>query len=212
MIELFGADYSVYVRSARLALAEKGLTYKLVPIDVFAPEGPPESFLQLNPFARIPALKHGDFSLYETVAILRYVDEAFDGPPLQPASAAGRARMTQILSILDSHAYRTLVWDIFVERVVKPRDGTPADEVKIASSMGPARTVLGAMEALVGAGPYLLGDRLTLADCHALPMLALFAKAEEGATLLKRAPKLSAWLDTIRSRPSFKASEPAVSS
>ena len=43
MIELYGADYSVYVRSARMALIEKGIAYELVPIDVFAPGGPPES-------------------------------------------------------------------------------------------------------------------------------------------------------------------------
>lgn len=125
MIELYGADYSVYVRSARMALIEKGIAYELVPIDVFAPGGPPESYLELQPFGKIPTLKHGDFTLFETAAILRYIDEAFDGPPLQPASPQPRARMAQLLSILDNYAYKTLVWDIFVERVSKPSGGAP---------------------------------------------------------------------------------------
>lgn len=209
MIDLFGADYSVYVRSARLALEEKGVPYELRPVDVFAPGGPPQGYLALQPFGKIPALKHGGFALYETAAILRYIDEAFDGPALQPAAAEDRARMTQILSILDTCAYRTLVWDIYVERVVKTGGGGPADEVRISSALGPARKVIAALEDLTAAAPFLLGDRPTLADCHAAPMLNLFQKAEEGVTLLKAAPKLSAWLETVRARESFRATEPA---
>jgi len=208
MIELFGADYSVYVRSARMALAEKGVPYRLIPVDVFAPGGPPAEYFQLQPFGKIPALKHGDFTLYETAAILRYVDEALDGPALQPERPQARARMNQVLAILDNHAYRTLVWDIYVERMSKTRDGAPADEVKIASALGHARTIIGALEALAAEGRFLMGDRLSLADCHAAPMLALFEKAEEGRLLLRPAPKLSAWLAAISERPSFRETEP----
>ncbi|CTQ52213.1 hypothetical protein LP7551_00730 [Roseibium album] len=212
MIELFGADYSVYVRSARLAMEEKGLAYTLTPVDVFAPGDLPESHLKRQPFGKIPALRHDDFSLYETIAILRYVDEAFDGPALQPPDPQDRARMTQILSILDSYAYRTLVWDIYVERVYKTHDGSPADEVKIASALGLARKIISSLENLANQEPFLLGSQLTLADCHAAPILNLFQKAEEGETLLKTAPKLSRWLEIIRSRPSFLATEPSQTS
>jgi len=208
MIELCGADYSVYVRSARLALMEKGVAYELVPVDVFAHGGPPAEYLELQPFGKIPALKHGNITLYETVAILRYIDEALDGPPLQPGDPLGRARMTQVLSILDTYAYKTLVWDIFVERVVKTRGGAPADEVRIASSMGLARTIVTALEDHCTGEPFLLGSLPSLADCHAAPMLNLFQKAEEGTLLLKRAPKLSAWLERFKERPSFAATGP----
>lgn len=210
MIELFGADYSVYVRSARMALTEKGVAYRLVPVDVFAPGGPPADYFRLQPFGKIPALKHGDFSLYETAAILRYVDEAFGGPALQPDGAQARARMNQFLAILDNHAYRTLVWDIYVERVSKTQNGAPADEVKIASALGLARTIVEAFETLASDGPCLLGD-LTLADCHAAPMLALFEQAEEGRLLLRSAPKLSAWLAGIKERASFRETGPRAS-
>jgi len=209
MIELHGADYSVYVRSARLALEEKGVAYQLHPVDVFAPGGPPEDYFSLHPFGKVPALKHERFTLYETIAILRYVDEAFEGPALQPETPQARARMMQILSILDAYAYRTLVWDIYVERVVKIRDGSPADEVKISSALGLARKIVTALEDLIAPGPFLLGDNLTLADCHAAPMLNLFSKAEEGITLLKAAPRLSAWLERFRERASFQVTEPA---
>ena len=82
---LYGAAYSVYVRAVRMALAEKGVAYTLVPVDVFAPGGPSAEYLARQPFGKIPAFEHDGFRLYEAGAITRYVDEAFDGPPLQPA-------------------------------------------------------------------------------------------------------------------------------
>ena len=72
-----------------------------------------------HPFGKIPAFEHDGFRLYEAGAITRYVDEALPGPRLQPEDPRGRARMNQIVSILDSYAYGTLVWDIYVERVFR---------------------------------------------------------------------------------------------
>jgi len=88
---LYGAAYSVYVRAVRLALAEKGVACRLVEVDVFAPGGPPPEHLARHPFGKIPAFEHDGFRLYEAGAISRYVDEAFEGPPLQPARPRERA-------------------------------------------------------------------------------------------------------------------------
>jgi hypothetical protein len=96
---LHGFRYSVYVRIARIALAEKGLTYEHVEIDPFAADVPIE-YLTLHPFKRVPVLVDGDFALYETEAITRYIDEAFPGPALQPSEPRQRARMAQIISII----------------------------------------------------------------------------------------------------------------
>ena len=113
---VFGEPYSVYVRTVRLALEEKAVNYELVPVDVFASGGPPPEHKARHPFGKIPAFEHAGFRLYEAGAITRYLDEVFPGPRLQPEDARGRARMNQIISILDSYAYRTFVWDIYVER------------------------------------------------------------------------------------------------
>jgi glutathione S-transferase len=101
---LFGAAYSVYVRAARLALAEKRIPYRLIEVDIFAPEGPPPDYVQRHPFKRIPAFEHEGFRLYETGAITRYIDEVFAGPPLMPTTPR-RARVNQIVSIMDNYAY-----------------------------------------------------------------------------------------------------------
>jgi glutathione S-transferase len=90
-INLYGLERSVYTRIARLALEEKGAPYTLHEVEIFGAEGVPPDHLVRHPFGRIPALEHGDFWLYETAAITRYVDEAFPGPGLQPQEAMTRA-------------------------------------------------------------------------------------------------------------------------
>jgi len=202
---LFGATYSVYVRSARLALEEKDVRYRLEEIDIFAPAGPPAGYLERQPFGRIPAFEHEGFRLYETGAITRYVDEAFAGPKLQPPEPKLRARMNQAISILDNYAYRTLVWDIFVERVRAPKQGRVADEQKIAAALPKAATCLASLEAIMSDGDYLAGNAPTLADLHAAPMFAYFRLAEDGAALLRQHRALAAWWQRIAARRSVEA-------
>lgn len=206
---LFGAAYSVYVRAARMALAEKGVPYRLESVDIFAEGGPPGDYLARHPFGRIPAFAHGEIALYETVAILRYVDEGFEGPALQPPEAAARARMVQIQSILDSYAYRPWVWDIYVQRV----EGDPPDEARIAEAVPKAARALDAITDIVAAGtvegPYFLGATPSLADLQAAPMIALLLETPEGRHLLAERPGWTAWWAAIAARESFKATAAA---
>jgi glutathione S-transferase len=205
---LFGAAYSVYVRIVRLALAEKGVAYRLVEVDVFGPGGVPEEHRARHPFGRIPAFDHDGFVLYEASAIARYVDEAFPGPALQPADPKRRARMNQAIGLLDAYAYRTLVWDIYVERVSLPRRGRASDEARIAASLPKAETCLAALEDIMGEAPFLAGEALSLADLHAAPMIAYFRIAPEGSDLLARHARLAQWWDRVSGRPSMAATSP----
>src|SRR5262249_20803790 len=152
--------------------------YELVEIDPFAPGGPPADYFARHPFGRIPAFEHDGFRLYEAGAISRYVNEAFPGAALQPRDPRGRARMNQVISVLDSYAYRTLVWDIFVERVRAPQNNRAPDEARIAAALPKAETCLAALEDLMDT--WLAGPDLTLADLHASPMFAYFRMAPEG--------------------------------
>ena len=206
-VQLFGLARSVYTRIARLALEEKGVAYALHEVEIFGPDGVPAEHMQRHPFGRIPAFEHDGLRLYETAAITRYVDEAFAGPPLQPADAARRARMTQIIGVLDAYAYRPMVWGVVVPRMrPRPGDDKP-DEAKIAEAMAAAARALDALDALValsGGAPHLLGPDLTLADLHAWPVLSCFAFAPEGAALLARHAALQRWLQTMQQRPSVQ--------
>jgi glutathione S-transferase len=209
---LYGASYSVYTRIARLALLEKGVDYAFEEVDVFGPGGPPSSYLRLHPFGRIPALRHDGFELFETQAICRYVDEGFAGRPLQPATAQARARMAQIVGLLDAYAYRPMVWDIFVERVRKPPRGEPSDEAKIAAALLTSERCLAALEGFLGGGGWFVevDDEPSLADLHAAPMLVYLAAAPEGAVLLRRHAAIAAWLERMQTRRSMLALSPLV--
>jgi len=110
---LFGADYSVYIRIARLVLLER------TSITNWSPS---TSSLR-RPTRLVRALEYDGFCLFETSAIARYVDEAFEGQPLQPSAPQQRARLKQIICLLDAYAYRSMVWGIYVERVFKPKEG-----------------------------------------------------------------------------------------
>lgn len=200
---IFGATYSVYVRIVRLALAEKGIGYELVPVDIFAEDGPTPGYLDRHPFGRIPAFEHEGFSLYETGAIARYIDDAFEGPRLQPLEVKQRARCNQLISIADNYGYPNLVWGVYVERVSKPRRGAAPDEVRIAAALSSARICLNAMSNLMGVEPWLAGEQITLADLYWAPMFDYFLMAPEGQAMVREYEYLEAWWSRIARRPSM---------
>jgi glutathione S-transferase len=203
-VRLLGLRISVYTRIARLALVEKEIDYQLEEVDIFADEGPPANYLARHPFCRIPCLLHGDFCLYETAAICRYVDENFTGPELQPAEPARRARMAQITSALDHYGYRPMVWDVYVQRAVIPAGGGQADEALISAALPQIEILLRQLDDWLGPGEFLAGDSLTLADLHAYPMLRYYIETAEGAAMLKSFPRLAGWMSRMQSRPSAR--------
>jgi glutathione S-transferase len=202
---LYGADYSVYVRIARMALEEKGVGYDLVPVDIFAADGPPAWYRERHPFGRIPAFEHDGFRLFETGAITRYVDEAFEGAPLQPRDTRGRAAMNQIIGMIDSYAYRAMVWDVAVERL----EGNPPNEGRIGGGLKVAGTILKVLSTLKVSGDWLLGEQVTLADLHVAPVVGYFTKVEEGRAMLTAFAQLDKWYARIGARPSFTATAKA---
>ena len=206
--KLYGADYSVYVRIARLTPAEKHVEYALVPVDIFAAGGPPDWYRTLHPFSKIPAFEHDGLTLFETTAITRYVDETFEGPALQPVLPRQRAVMNQIIGLLDAYAYRTLVWDIYVETVSKPREGKTPDKTVVSAALPRAETCLAALAALKSPGRWLLGAQLSLADLHAAPIFAYFMQAGIAAPMLARHPALLDWWQAMQARESFAVTNP----
>lgn len=200
---LYGAAYNVYVRAVRLALAEKGVDYQLIEVDLGAEEGAPANYLHHTNFMRIPAFEHAGERLYEASAITRYIDEAFDGPALMPASPRDRARVNQIMSIIENYGYGPMVWSIFVERCRAVVAGRMADEDKIAAAVPQVAYALDALEEMT-IGPHMIGEALTLADLHLAAMLAYGTLAPEGATLVEARPRLQRWWSEMKNRPSMR--------
>ncbi len=206
---LHGPGYSTYVRTARLALEEKGVEYDLNEINFIA-DGIPDDQLARHPFGKVPALSHDDFEVYETVAIARYIDEAFEGPALQPSGAADRARMTQVCAILDSYTYPTAITGVFIQRAVMPMIGGETDEAAISAALPEAAKAMGVLNEMLGERNYLVGDGVTIADLHLVPIYDYFRQTPEGEGVLAETPALRRWWDTMSQRASVNATTPQL--
>jgi len=204
-VTLYGSSISTYVRTARIALAEKGVGYDLKDVWVDSPE-----IKQRHPFQKIPVLRHGDFELYETFAVARYIDEAFPGPALQPSDAKARARMTQWISVHNSYCYPTLIGGIVLERVAPKLLNRPSDEAKIKATLPDAQQRLDVLEKALGTTPYLAGIEPTLADYFLYPVMFYVSVVPEGNALLESRPGLRRWMAAIGDRRSVKDTTPSL--
>lgn len=206
-LTLYGYRFSVYTWIARLALHVKGVTFEWREVDPFS-DHVTEDYLALNPFQRVPTLKRGDFVLYETAAITRFIDENFDGPQLQPGDAAKRARMAQIISILDQDGYWPLVRQVFSQGCFQPRAGEPVDAAEFAAGLAAAERVLGVLDGLLEDSKFALGDDVSLADIHMAPMISYFCEVAEGRTIVDRHARLASWWDAVGTWPALLETRP----
>ena len=208
-VELYGYQFSVYNRIARIVLEEKSVNYTRVEVDPFQ-DHVPERYRAMNPFLRVPTLVHEDFTLYETSAITRYVDDSFGEPALQPNNPRERARMSQIILVIDNYGYWPMVRQVASQRVFRPRSGEPADEREVQKGLDASARVLDAIEKLISGQQFLIGKYLSLCDIHLAPMIAYFAMTAEGSAALSDRPRLSRWWTNMQQRPSVIATDPGL--
>ena len=129
---VYGFTRSTFVNIVRMVLTHKEVPYTFRDLE---PEMGKPSHLALHPFNRVPILQHGDFVLYETSAIVAYLDETFPRLPLQPRDIPGRARMDQWISIVNSYYYPYMIYHVSHERNVFPELGIPSDEKVVAHAL-----------------------------------------------------------------------------
>jgi glutathione S-transferase len=207
---IYGPAYSTYARTVRMVLEEKGVDYDLVEVDLLGGAGKAPEHLARHPFGKVPAFEHDGFELYETDAIIRYVNAAFPGPDLEPADARSRARMAQAIDVIGGYAYPCMIGHIFIQRAVMPMMGNAPDEAAIAAALPQAETSVAALEKLIDGNPYLAGDRLSLADLLLIPVYDYISQTPEGEKLLASAPNLRRWWDNVRTRESVTRTRPQV--
>lgn len=207
---IYGPAYSTYARTCRLALEEKGADYDLVEVDILSGASQTPEHLARHPFGKVPAFEHDGLELYETDAIIRYIDEAFPGTSLQPADAAGRARMAQAINIIGGYAYPAMIGQIFIQRAVMPMLGNTADENAIATAIPQAEKAVAALEKLIDGKDYLAGDRLSLADLLLVPVYDYISQTPEGQKMLASAPNLQRWWGKVRTRQSVEKTRPSL--
>ncbi|MBS0580306.1 MAG: glutathione S-transferase family protein [Proteobacteria bacterium] len=195
---------SPFGRAVLIALEEKGARYQLRPVAPGTLRLP--EHLSLHPFGRVPVLEHGGFRLYETGAILRYLERILPAPALIPPDPHQAARMDQLMNINDWYLFQGPGMVIGFQRVVGPRlMGIAPDEAAIEAVLPKAHAVFAELSALLGRQAYLAGDAFTLADALVAPQMDFLSMAPEWQALTVQRSNLVEWLARVNARPSLRA-------
>ena len=208
-LEIIGIDLSTFVRTCRIACLEKGVDYDLV-FDYAngIADLQSETHLAHHPFGRIPVMRHDGFTLFETTAICRYIDDTFDGPALVPGERRQAAVMEQWVSAINDYAVpRITVKYILQYAFPKGPDGTP-DMEAINEALPNVRDTLKILNAALEDGPYFLGQTPYIADFLLLPIIDYVASMPEGADLLGASPNVARFRDAFSERAGYAATLP----
>ena len=195
---------SPFGRAVLATLEEKGAAYSLSPVASGTFRSQPH--LSRHPFGRVPVLENDGFLLYETQAILRYLDRVLPVPGLTPVDPKAAARMDQVMNIADWYLFQGVCSVVGFQRVIAPRLlGLATDEAAILEAMPKAHLVFGELARLLGDQAYFAGDAVSLADLLVAPHLDFLVETPEWAPLSATTPNLVAWLERMAARPSLQA-------
>jgi len=199
---VYGFPRSTFVNIVRMVLTYKEVPYQFHDLE---PEMGKPRHLALHPFNRVPILRHGDFSLYETSAIVAYLEETYPRPPLQPTDISRRARMNQWISVVNSYFYPYMIYHVSHERNVFPELGIASDEKVVAHALPKIEVALEVAERQLAHGnAHLIGPELTLADFYLLPCTYSFSFAPEAKAMYPRFPAFNAWRERMEALPAVK--------
>jgi len=201
MLEIHGASASPFVRKVRVALAEKGIPYTLVPV---VPFGVSPEFLRMSPLGKIPVLKDGDYTLPDSSCIVAYLERVQPEPALAPRDPKQFGRALFLEEYADTRVVETL-GPVFFERFVKVRlMNGKADEARCREQIDvKAPPVFDWLEAQAPDGDGIVGGRFSLADIAVASPFVNYRHVGERVDA-RRWPRLAAYLERVWSRPSFK--------
>ena len=201
-MKLFGHPMSTCTRKVLALLAEKGQEAEFVLVDIMKGEGKQPAHLARQPFGQIPAIDDDGFVLYESRAIIRYLDERLPGPSLTPKDLKARALMEQWISVETSN-FTPSAMKIVYQLFFGPMRGQQPDAKIVEEGRAGVTRALAILDAQLAKTKFLVGDAFTLADIAYMPYIEYVVAAKQG-DLIAAHPNLARWWESIRSRPSWK--------
>ena len=197
MIKLYDFKSSPNCQRVKVVLAEKNLSYEVVPIDLRMQEQKTPDFLKLNPYGKVPVLTDDGTVLYESCIINEYLNEKYPTPPLMPADLGKRAKVRILIDYGLAHLdgpYQKLRMELL-------KDEKEQNQQVVDSAKGDLRKLLQRLENEIGDQPYLCGD-FSLVDAALIPR---FIRLEGFAVLPDSSlPRLGKYLQRMKERPSVK--------
>ncbi len=200
-MKIYGHPMSTCTRKVLAVLAERNANFEFVTVDLMTGAHKQPEHLARQPFGQIPVLEEGDFRLYESRAIIRYLDEVLPGKKLSPSDAQGRAIMEQWISIETSnftgHAMKIIYEDLF-----KKMQGAQPDAAAIQAGQIGAGKTLDILEKRLGEAAYIAGADFTLADICYMPYIEYLFASGHGDLVTSRA-NVAGWWNRVSTRPSW---------
>jgi glutathione S-transferase len=189
--------HSRFVRTARMTCVEKSVPYTLTEAMPHTP-----AVDAINPFGKMPVMRHGAVALSETKAICTYVDLAFDGPPLIPRDPIGAAKTEQWISMVTTGFDLVFVRRYLLAYVFSGLPGGAPDRGRIDAALPKMREMFGILDGELGRRDYLAGAHFTLADLFLLPIVHYLNMTPESGQMLRTSPNVVAWFNRMSARPS----------
>jgi glutathione S-transferase len=199
MIKLYDYPQCPFCRKVRVALAEKGIKYEKIFVDLRKKEQKKEEFLKLNPYGKVPILVDSDVVIYESSVINEYLDEKYPNPPLMPSNLASRARVRIWVDFCESH-FHTPWFNIYREMTFRS-EGERNREL-IERSKNEIKEHLSRLNRELEGYEYLAGS-YSLADVAFTPRIALFDSL--GIQIDPEFKNVKDWVERIKSRSSYQA-------
>jgi glutathione S-transferase len=202
-MKLYGHPMSTCTRKVLTTLAEKGQEAQFVLVDLMKGEHKQPAHLARQPFGVIPALEDDGNMLYESRAIMRYLDRKLPGTSLTPTDPRAYGLMEQYISVEQSY-FSPAAMKVIMERLFKPHMGGGAtDEARVAEGLQGVDKVFGIIDPVLGKQQHLAGDSFSLAEVSWMPYMEFFV-ASGGADVMNKHKNVAAWWNRISSRPSWK--------
>ncbi|MEJ1964714.1 MAG: glutathione S-transferase family protein [Gammaproteobacteria bacterium] len=234
MLDLYHHGSSACAAKVRFALEEKQLPWTGHVVDILRGEQFRPAFLALNPKAVVPVLVHDGFVIAESTVICEYLEEVFTEHPIYPATARARAQVRLWTKAVDEELHPACSAITYVvshrHTILRNGAGSFEDFLKQGSSEGAAArrrkwewiqhgieapeaadkirlydTYLHKMEDALNGSEWLVENRFSMADIAMTPYVnRLAALSMELLWKSGRLPRVAAWFDRVRSRPTFE--------
>lgn len=190
--ELISFKICPFVQRSVIILLEKGIDFDITYIDL---KNPPEWFLEVSPFGKVPILRCGDTVLFESAVINEFLDES-NPPSLHPTEPLVRAQNRACIEFA-SHL------NLEIGDILSAQTKEEFDE-----SCGRIVKALKRVESRISKGPYYNGDAFSLVDAaYAPPLMRLnLLKQFYHVDLLAKLPKMQVWADILAQRESVQQS------
>ncbi|KAL8215086.1 hypothetical protein R6Q57_004535 [Mikania cordata] len=205
VVKVYGPIMAACPQRVLACLFEFGVDFELVDVDLDSNEHKQPDFLKKQPFGQVPVVEDGDFRLFESRAIIRYIATKYGDKSqgLYGATLEEKALVDQWLEV-EAHHFNDMVYTIVLQKLVIPKMGGKTDFDLVQNCEKKLEQVFDIYEQHLSKNSHLAGDRFTLADMSHLPGIRYLMNECGLSHMVRDRKNVNLWWNDISSRPAWK--------